>query len=87
MTKAYFAIRDADGNEHRLSPFVVKAELNTSTVPEKNDVKNTSVNLKLENVDEVLDYLNKHKDIITSGKGKVTLDITPEESTLEIYNL
>lgn len=87
MTKAYFAIRDADGNERAFSPFVVKDELNTSTVPEKSDVKNTSVSLKLENVDEVLDYLNKHKDIIASGKGKITLDITPEESTLEIYNL
>lgn len=84
MAKAYFAIRDADGNEHRLPPLVVKDELETSTVPEQNDVKNTSVNLKLENVDEVLDYLNKHKDIIASGKGKMTLNIKPEKSTLEI---
>lgn len=86
LTKAYFAIRDADGNKHVLPPFVVKDKLNTSTVPEKNDVKNTSVNLKLENVDEVLNYLKKHKDIIKSGAGKVELTITPEKSTLGVYN-
>lgn len=87
MNKVYFAIRDADGNEHVLPPLAVEGKLKTSTAPEKNNVTNTSVNLKLGNVDEVLDYLNKHKDIITSGKGKMVLDIRPEKSILEIYNL
>lgn len=89
MTESYvyIAIRDEDGKEHPISPFVVKATPETSPAPEKNSVSNTCVELELKNVDEVLDYLNKHKDIIASGKGKITLDITPEESTLEIYNL
>ncbi len=85
MTKSYFAIRDADGKEHVLSTFV-ESKLKTSTAPEENDVTNTGVELKLENVDEVLDYLKKHKDIVTSGKGKIVLDIKPEKSTLEVYN-
>lgn len=86
MTKSYFAIRDADGKEHVL-PMFVESKLKTSTTPEKNDVKNTSVNLELKNVDEVLDYLKKHKDTIKSGAGKVELTITPEKSTLGVYNI
>ena len=71
----YIAIRDEDGKERLLPPFVVKATLETSPAPEKNSVSNTCVELELKNVDEVLDYLRKHKDIIT-----------PEKSTLEVYN-
>ena len=86
MTKSYFAIRDADGNEHVLSTFV-ESKLKTSTAPEENDVANTCVELKLENIDEVLNYLKKHKDIIKSDAGKMELTITPEKSTLGVYNI
>lgn len=82
----YIAIRDEDGEEHPMPPFVVKATPETSTAPEKNSVSNTCVELELKNVDEVLDYLNTHKDIIKSGAGTVELTITPEKSTLEVYN-
>ena len=71
----YIAIRDEDGKEHLLPPFVTKATLKTPEAPEKNSVSNTCVELEFKNVDEVLDYLRKHKDIIT-----------PEKSTLEAYN-
>ena len=81
MTKSYFAIREADGNEQVLSPFI-------ATTPETKESSDrpTCVELELKNVDEVLDYLRKHKDIIKSGAGKVELTITPEKSTLEIDN-
>lgn len=82
----YIAIRDEDGKEHLLPPFVTKATLETSAAPEKNSVSNTCVELELKNVDEVLDYLNTHKDIVKSGAGKVELTITPEKSTLAIYD-
>lgn len=66
MTKSYvyIAIRDEGGKEHLMPPFVVKATPEMSTAPEKNSVSNTCVELELKNVDEVLDYLRKHKDII-----------------------
>lgn len=66
MTKSYvyIAIRDEGGKEHLMPPFVVKATPEMSTAPEKNSVSNTCVALELKNVDEVLDYLRKHKDII-----------------------
>lgn len=82
----YIAIRDEDGKEHPMPPFVVKATPETSAAPEKNSVSNTCVELELKNVDEVLAYLRKHKDIIKPGTGKVELTITPEKSTLEAYN-
>ena len=69
-----------------MPPFVVKATPETSEAPEKNSVSNTCVELELKNVDEVLDYLRKHKDIIKPGTGKVELTITPEKSTLAIYD-
>lgn len=77
MTKShvYIAVRDEDGKEQVLPPFVVKATPEMSTAPEKNSVSNTCVALELKNVDEVLDYLRTHKDIIK-----------PEKSTLEVYN-
>lgn len=71
----YIAIRDEDGKEHFMPPFVVKATPETSAAPEKNSVSNTCVELELKNVDEMLDYLRTHKDIIK-----------PEKSTLEVYN-
>ena len=64
MTESYvyFAIRDEDGKKHVLPPFVVKATPETSPAPEKNSVSNTCVELELKNVNEVLDYLRKHKE-------------------------
>ena len=64
MTKSYvyIAIRDEDGKEHLLPPFVVKATPETSAAPDKNSVSNTCVELELKNVDEVLDYLRKHQE-------------------------
>lgn len=87
MTKSYvyIAIRDEDGKEQLISPFVTTTP-ETSAAPEKNSVSNTCVELELKNVDEVLDYLRKHKDIIKSGAGTVELTITHEKSTLEVYN-
>ena len=74
-SNVYIAIRDEDGKEHPMPPFVVKTTPETSAAPEKNSVSNTCVELELKNVDEVLEYLRKRKDIIT-----------PEKSTLEVYN-
>ena len=85
-SNVYIAIRDEDGKEHPMPPFVVKTTPETSAAPEKNSVSNTCVELELKNVDEVLDYLNTHKDIVKSGAGKVELTITPEKSTLGIHN-
>lgn len=87
MNKAYFAIRDADGNEQVLSPFVATTpETKIVTESKESNDRPACVELNLKNVDEVLDYLNTHKDIITSGKGKVVLTIKPEKSVLEVYN-
>lgn len=59
MTKSYvyIAIRDDDGKEHLLPPFV-------TTVPETltESEKIADMKLKLKNIGEVLDYLNTHID-------------------------
>ena len=54
----YFAIRDEDGKEHPIPPFVTTPR-EIATEPESEKI--ADMKLKLKDIGEVLDYLNPEK--------------------------